>query len=91
MNKALLDKVAGLGRKAEVEPIDRLSDRELEIFRLLGQGYGTRQMADHLNVSVKTVESHKERIRAKLSFDTNFELVQHAIHWTFGEGDSKAK
>ena len=91
VNRSLLDKVAGLGRKADVAPIDRLSDRELKFFRLLGQGYGTRQMADHLHVSVKTVESHKERIRAKLNFDTNFELVQHAIHWTFGEGDSKVR
>jgi len=85
MNRVLLEKVSGQGRNADAAPMDRLSDRELEIFRLLGQGYGTRQMSDHLHVSVKTIESHKERIRAKLGFDTNFELVQHAIHWAFGE------
>jgi len=71
-----------------VSPIDRLSDRELEVFQLIGQGYGTRQIADELHVSGKTVETHRENIRAKLNLDSTFELVQRAIQWTYTEKDS---
>jgi DNA-binding NarL/FixJ family response regulator len=84
LNNVILDKMTGQGAKAGAGSVDRLSDRELEVFRLIGQGYGTRQLAEHLNVSMKTVESYRERIRAKLNFDSTFELVQHAIHWNFG-------
>ena len=91
LNQLILEKLSGAAGKADQAPIDRISDRELEVFRLIGQGYGTRQMADHLHVSMKTVESYRERIRAKLNFDSTFELVQHAIHWTFGERDSGAQ
>jgi DNA-binding NarL/FixJ family response regulator len=91
LNQRILEKLSGKPGNAAEASIDRLSDRELEIFRLIGQGYGTRQMAEHLTVSVKTIESHKERIRAKLNYDSNFELVQHAIHWSFGERDGGEK
>jgi len=74
--------------KKSVSPIERLSDRELEVFRLIGQGYGTRQMADSLHLSIKTIEFHRESIRAKLNLKNTFELVQHAIHWNFYERDS---
>jgi DNA-binding NarL/FixJ family response regulator len=75
--------------KDSVSPIERLSDRELEVFRLIGQGYGTRQMADTLHLSIKTIEFHRESIRAKLNLKNTFELVQHAIHWNFYERDSE--
>ena len=47
----------------------------------IGEGYGTRQIAEKLNISIKTAETHREHIREKLNLDTTFELVQQAIHW----------
>jgi len=65
--------------------VQSLSDREFEVFRLIGQGYGTRQIAEELTISIKTAETHRERIREKLNLNTTFELVQQAIHWLHHE------
>ena len=62
-----------------------LTDRELEVFRLIGEGHGTRQIAEELHISVKTVESHQARIKEKLSIRNARELVQRAIQWTIRE------
>jgi DNA-binding NarL/FixJ family response regulator len=62
-------------------PLERLSDRELEIFRMLGQGVGTRQIAKLLNLSISTVESHRARIKVKLDVKSATELLQHAVKW----------
>lgn len=62
-------------------PIEGLSDRELEVFRLIGQGYGTRQIANELNVSIKTVESYRANIKEKLKLNNATELIKHAVHW----------
>jgi DNA-binding CsgD family transcriptional regulator len=69
-------------------PIVNLTDRELEIFRLIGEGHSTRQIADELHLSVKTIESHQAHIKEKLALRNARELVQHAIEWTvsFGGG-----
>ena len=61
--------------------ISDLTDRELEVFRLIGEGHSTRQIAEELHLSVKTVESHQAHIKEKLSLRTGRELVQHAIQW----------
>jgi len=66
--------------------VDRLSDRELEVFRLIGQGYGTRQIADTLHVSVKTVNTYRQHIKEKLKFETGSELLRQAIQWVQSEG-----
>jgi DNA-binding NarL/FixJ family response regulator len=58
------------------------------VFQLIGQGYGTRQIADELSVSMKTVETHREHIREKLKLKNTFELVQRAIHWAHHEKDT---
>jgi DNA-binding NarL/FixJ family response regulator len=68
-----------------VSPLENLSDRELEVFRLLGQGKGTRQIAQDLSVSIPTVQSFRNRIKEKLHLKTAPELVLHAIHWVQGE------
>ncbi len=60
-----------------------LTDRELEVFRLIGEGHGTRQIADELHLSVKTVESYQAHIKEKL-FQNGRELVQRAIQWNVG-------
>jgi len=67
---------------AQSSPVTELSDRELEIFRLIGQGHATRQIANELHLSVKTVESYQAHIKEKLSLHSARELVQHAIRWT---------
>jgi DNA-binding NarL/FixJ family response regulator len=62
-----------------------LTDRELEVFRLIGEGHSTRQIAEELHISVKTVESYQAHIKEKLSLRSGRELVQHAIQWSIGE------
>lgn len=72
------------GRRAEAlhSPVERLSDREFEVFQLIGQGQGTRQMAEHLHLSVKTVEVHRANIKRKLELKAATDLVRFAIRWT---------
>jgi DNA-binding NarL/FixJ family response regulator len=70
------------GSARDKSPIAELSDRELEVFRLIGQGHGTRQIAEELHISVKTVESYQAHIKEKLSLRSARELVQHAILWS---------
>lgn len=71
------------GRKAEAisSPVERLSDREFEIFQLVGEGQGTREIASRLNLSVKTIEVHRANIRRKLNLRTGTEVVHFAIRW----------
>ena len=66
--------------------VERLSDRELEVFRLIGQGYGTRQIAETLHVSVKTVNTYRQHIKEKLRLKSGSDLLRHAIHWVQSEG-----
>ena len=61
--------------------LDRLTDREFEILRLLGKGLGTRKIANELNLSVNTVETHRRHIRKKLNLRDSDELVSYAIQW----------
>jgi len=82
MNNKLLSGFVGDSKSDfETSPIDRLTDRELEVFSLLGQGKGTREVAERLCVSVKTIETYRLRIKEKLHIDTNSELLQHAFQW----------
>ena len=61
--------------------IEDLSDRELEVFGLIGQGLSTSKIAERLHLSVKTVETHREKIKRKLQLATGGELVRHAVQW----------
>jgi len=65
--------------------VDDLTDRELEVFRLIGKGRGTRQIAEELHLSVKTVETYYAHIKEKLSLKNARELVQHAVQWVSSE------
>lgn len=77
----MLHRFAG-GDHAKADfPIGDLTDRELEVFRLIGAGHGTRQIADELHLSVKTVESYQAHIKEKLSLKNARELVQRAVEW----------
>jgi DNA-binding NarL/FixJ family response regulator len=73
------------GVTARQSSVADLSDRELEIFRLIGGGHGTRQIAEELHLSVKTVETHQAHIKEKLSLRTARELVQYAVEWSLTE------
>ena len=71
------------GHRAEAQSsVGRLSDREFEVFQLLGQGEATRQIAKRLHLSIKTVEVHRANIRRKLELASGGELVRYAIRWT---------
>jgi DNA-binding NarL/FixJ family response regulator len=81
MEKKMMHQLVG-GRIARTgSPIEDLSDRELEVFGLIGQGHGTRQIAEELHLSIKTIESHRAHIKEKLNLRNATELVQHAIQW----------
>ena len=73
----------GFGKKraGTASSIDRLSDRELEVFGLIGQGLPTSKIAERLHLSIKTVETHREKIKRKLGLTTAGELVRHAVQW----------
>jgi len=66
--------------------VETLSDRELEVFRMLGQGKGTRQISRDLNVTVATVNSFRNRIKEKLGLKTSTEVMLHAIQWCREDG-----
>lgn len=74
-----------VGRFAEeqvpVSDVDALSDRELQIFELISRGMPTRAIAERLRLSVHTIETHRERIRAKLNLASGTELTQRAVRW----------
>lgn len=65
----------------ESPSIAALSDRELEVFELIGRGLGTADIARNLNLSIKTVETHRAHIKKKLNLTSSSELVRKAIHW----------
>lgn len=79
-DKMLMGMIKG---KSELEnnPIDKLSDREFEVFLLIGKGFGPIQIAEELNLSVKTVETYRAHIKTKLMLENAAELRKHAIKW----------
>jgi DNA-binding NarL/FixJ family response regulator len=70
---------------AEQSPIQRLSNRELEVFELIGRGVTTREIAERLNLSIKTVETHRENIKRKLNLEKSSELTRCAVQWVLEE------
>jgi DNA-binding NarL/FixJ family response regulator len=68
----------------EGHPVERLSNRELQVLNLVGRGVSSREIAAELGLSVKTVESHRQSIKRKLSLTTNSQLVQYAVNWFTG-------
>jgi len=86
-NQMLRHYITGTGTLRDSSIAD-LSDRELEVFRLIGEGHGTRQIAEKLHLSVKTVESYQAHIKEKLSLRSSRELMQRAIQWNMNEKSS---
>ena len=85
MKAKMLQQMASGKGKTATSPIETLTDRELEVFRLIGEGHSTRQIAGQLHLSVRTVEAYREYIKAKLNLKNATELVQHAFHWVHHE------
>jgi DNA-binding NarL/FixJ family response regulator len=81
MQGRLLHQLVSGRLKQGSSPIDTLSDRELEVFRMIGEGRSTRQIAEELHLSVRTVEAYREYIKEKLNLKNATELVQHAFQW----------
>ncbi len=86
VTKTLLDIRFGRRHQAEGGGIDSLSDRELQVFEQVGGGRSTREIAESLRLSVKTIERHKENIKQKLEIGHATQLVQHATQWVLGKG-----
>jgi len=75
---------------AQSVPIERLSDRERQVLQLIGQWHTTRQIANELRLSIKTVEHYREKLKAKLQLDSAVALVQYAVRWTQNPSQEKS-
>jgi DNA-binding NarL/FixJ family response regulator len=84
-NKMLQQYIGGASTALQSR-LNALSDRELEVFRSIGEGRSTRQIADELHLSVKTVETYQAHLKEKLALRSGRELIQHAIQWKLNEG-----
>jgi len=83
MTEKLLKRAVGpAGAEPGRRPIDSLSDRELDVFRLIGEGQKTQEIATQLHLSVKTVETYRDRIRDKLDLASGAELARCAMQWS---------
>ncbi len=82
INERLLQGIAAGQQSFNQSPAEALSGRELEVFEMTGKGLGTREIADRLGLSIKTVESYRARIKMKLNLTNAAELVQHAVQWS---------
>ena len=85
MMDALLGQMVSGGNQAPLEPVKTLSNRELEVFQLIGQGYKRREIADLLYLSVKTIGTYRESIKKKLNLKTANELMRYAVTFTQGK------
>jgi DNA-binding NarL/FixJ family response regulator len=81
MAAKMVSKFVGGGTRAAGSPADSLSDRELEVFRMIGEGFSTREMAEKLHLSIKTVETYRAHIKDKLGLEDANELLRSAIRW----------
>jgi len=81
ISKKFLHKIAGDKAGKTKTPIENLSDRELEIFRLIGEGFKASQIAKQLHLSVKTIETYRLRMKEKLNLPNAAELLQYSIKW----------
>ena len=86
MTERLLHRAVGSPPQLAQSPIETLSDRELEIFKMIGQGKTTRQIAGDLHLSIKTVETHRENIKSKLNILNAAELSRAAVQWVMENG-----
>jgi DNA-binding NarL/FixJ family response regulator len=82
MSSRLLKNLAGPASSNADSPLQKLTDREFEVFRLIGQGQTTEEIARQLHISPKTVDVHRFQIKDKLHLDSSTALVHYAVHWS---------
>jgi DNA-binding NarL/FixJ family response regulator len=82
MSARILEIFSGRRSENAGSSVERLSDREFEVFQLISEGKGTREIAGHLHLSVKTVEVHRANIKEKLKVNTATDLIRYAVRWS---------
>lgn len=86
MSSEILEIFSGRRANAENSMLEKLSDREFEIFQLIGQGKGTREIAEQLHLSIKTVDVHRANIKGKLKLQSLPELIRFSVRWADAQG-----
>lgn len=86
MSSLILEIFSGRRAGAESSPVEGLTDREFEVFQHIGQGKGTRDIAEKLHLSVKTVDVHRANIKTKLKLKSAAELIRYAVRWSESQG-----
>lgn len=86
MSTRLLNQFVSSSPGENTSPVSRLTDRELEVFTMIGRGLSTREIAEKLFLSIKTVEAHREHIKEKLKLKSWVELVRHAVQFNLDQG-----
>jgi DNA-binding NarL/FixJ family response regulator len=81
MTERMLNQAISQNEEPPASPYERLSDREMEVFEMIGNGLGTKQIAAKLELSRKTVETYREHIKSKLNLSNGTELTRHAVQW----------
>ncbi len=81
MTRSIVTELQGNSNGKITDPIDNLTDREMEIFQLCGQGLSFREISESLHISIKTVESHRSKIRNKINATSNVDLIRKAVQW----------
>ena len=85
MSALLLDSLTGYRPRGSSSPIEKLTDREFEVFQMIGQGKSTRDIAAQLHLSPKTIDVHRGHIKEKLALKDATALVRHAVRWVEAE------
>lgn len=80
--ESILNKFTGHPQSFDKSPVDILANRELEVLQLIGEGLTTKQIAEKLNLSMKTISTYRERIKEKLNLKNASELMRYAVSWT---------
>jgi len=86
MSALILEIFSGRRAGAESSPVENLTDREFEVFQLISEGKGTREIAEKLHLSVKTVDVHRANIKTKLKLKSAPELIRYAVRWSESQG-----
>jgi DNA-binding NarL/FixJ family response regulator len=86
MTDRMLNQAISQNDDPPASPYERLSDREMEVFEMIGSGLGTKQIAAKLELSRKTVETYREHIKSKLNLSNGTELTRHAVQWVLERG-----
>lgn len=85
----ILEMFSGGHKAVQRSAIEQLSDREFEVFELLGEGLSSHQIADRLHLSAKTVDAHRANIRKKVKIKSGAELISYAARWIASEANDK--